>query len=80
MRLPEYDPPETTILTTTWTCLSGHVEQASEDLGDPADHELVMRRDAAIRASGCRYNVGVITACRCGEPCTRTTSERAERL
>lgn len=77
MKLPDYDPPYTVIMTTTWTCQDGHVERMSEDLGDPADREQVRRVEREIYWNGCRAQIG--SGC-CGKECKRETSERREYL
>jgi hypothetical protein len=43
----EWDPDEgtKTMMRTTWTCAAGHTKSMVEDLGDPADRELVARED-----------------------------------
>jgi hypothetical protein len=41
-------------MTTTWTCQDGHEEHMTEDLGDLADREQVMRVEDDIYCGGCR--------------------------
>lgn len=63
---------EYVIMTTTWTCPDGHVESMSEDLGDPADREQVMRVEDEIRCGGCRHKIDGKT---CDKRVKRSRSE-----
>jgi hypothetical protein len=73
----DHDPPYAVIMTTTWACSAGHVERESEDLGDPADRERVMRSNDEIRFGGCRVEVD---GARCGRRCLTARTERKEYL
>jgi hypothetical protein len=73
----DYDPPYAVVMTTTWVCSAGHVERESEDLGDPADRERVMRSSDETRLGGCRVEVA---GARCGRRCFTARTERKEYL
>jgi|WetSurMetagenome_2_1015567.scaffolds.fasta_scaffold213387_4 hypothetical protein len=76
---------EVELMTTTWVCSDGHSESVTEDLGDPADRQLVMRAEEDIFHGGCRRLLGDSDlSCwmrkRCGKKTKRSVETRTRYL